>query len=117
MALKQTPRPQGAWTGYMNFSPDLVSRDFAEPRAQSLGEQAARRGAAYAAKPRPKKTIAQQNVKTLSAATRNAPPVKRFALAKTEARVVQDQVNKKLTADRIKAAVKAKLQAAKGNEQ
>ena len=91
MALKQTPRPQGAWTGYMNFSPDLVSRDFAEPRAQSLGEQAARRGAAYAAKPRPKKTIAQQNVKTLSAATRQAPKVSKFKLERTEARKAADK--------------------------
>jgi len=113
MALKQ---PVRVWTGYMNFSPDLVSRDFAEPRAQTLGEQAARRGAAYAAKPKPKKTIGQQNVKTLSGATRSAPPVKRFALAKTEAKVVQDQVNKKLAADRIKAAVKAKLEAARGKQ-
>lgn len=113
MALKPTPTP---WTGYMNFSPDLISKDFAEPRAQSLGEQAARRNGTYGTKPKPRKTIAQQNVKTLSAATRQAPGVKKFALAKTEARVVQDQVNKKLSADRIKAAVKAKLEAARNKE-
>ena len=79
----------------MNFSPDLVSRDFAEPRAQTLGEQAARRAGAYAPKPKPRKTIAQQNVKTLSAATRQAPPVKRFALAKTEARIAADEAYSK----------------------
>lgn len=111
MVIKQPHRPQGTWTGYMNFSPDLVSSDFAEPRAQSLAEQAGQRNASYGAKPKPRKTIAQQNVKTLSAATRQAPGVKRFALKKTEERVVQDQVNKKVAADRIKAAVKAKLDA------
>lgn len=88
MALKQPPR---VWTGYMNFSPDLVSSDFAEPRAQSLGQQAARRQAANAPKPKPRKTIAQQNVKTLSAATRSAPKVSRFKLQKTEAKREADK--------------------------
>lgn len=91
MALKQKPRPQAVWTGYMNFSPDLVSSDFAEPRAQSLGQQAARRGGAYAPKPKPRKTIAQQNVKTLSAATRSAPKVSKFKLEKTVARREADK--------------------------
>ncbi len=97
MALKQAPR---VWTGYMNFSPDLVSSDFAEPRAQSLGQQEASRIQ--------RSKIGAQNTRKLQSASRSAPSARRFTLAKTDDRRVEETIEKK---ERL-ANYKEKLQVA-----
>lgn len=77
---KYVPRP---FTGYLNFSPDIVSSDYAEPRAQNLNEQEARRIRAS--------KIGAQNTKILRSASKPAPKVSRFGLGTTQARKEEDK--------------------------
>lgn len=82
----QTSLPSRPFTGYLNFSPDIVSSDYAEPRAQSLGQQEASRIQ--------RSKIGAQNTKILRSASRSAPNARRFAVAKTDKKRIEDTLAK-----------------------